>query len=272
MHQIITCDLDGTLLTSNYNISNYTRNILKKIINKETIFVISTGRNFADTWKIKNQLNIQAFMITCNGAEIYNNDGKKIYNNNIKTDITLQLSQMFYLKQDIITHIYFKNKWYTNKNIDTNLKLLNSFSIKNQLYTKNFFKNKNAEKIFFTSNNYSQLKIIQSYLQKKFKNKITTTFSKKNCLEINKNKVSKGTALIFLLKKLNLSLNNCIAFGDGMNDKDMLSISGNSFIMKNGDIELKKSLPDVPIIGSNNEDAVAYCLYNTFIKNKKICK
>ncbi|QCI26584.1 hypothetical protein D9V80_00135 [Buchnera aphidicola (Thelaxes californica)] len=61
--------------------------------------------------------------------------------------------------------------------------------------------------------------------------------------KINHFNVSKGQALKFLLKKLTLSFKKCISFEDGFNNYDMLSMSGISFIMNNGDKKLKNKLP-----------------------------
>lgn len=43
--------------------------------------------------------------------------------------------------------------------------------------------------------------------------------------------VSKGHALEAVAKKLGYSLQDCIAFGDGMNDAEMLSMAGKGCIM-----------------------------------------
>jgi len=70
-------------------------------------------------------------------------------------------------------------------------------------------------------------------------------------------KVSKGNALFFLIKYLNYSLKNCIAFGNAMNDIEMLKISGKACIVQNADLELKSKLPYIEVIKSNDEDGVA---------------
>ena len=73
--------------------------------------------------------------------------------------------------------------------------------------------------------------------------------------------VSKGEALKVVAESLNLTLENCIAFGDGMNDVEMLSMAGKGLVMETSHIKVKQALPDNEVIGSNADDAVAHYLH-----------
>ena len=59
-------------------------------------------------------------------------------------------------------------------------------------------------------------------------------------------------------------MNETIAFGDGLNDLEMLGIVGKGFIMENGSETLKKLLPNLEIIGNNTNDGVAKKLKEIF--------
>ncbi len=56
-----------------------------------------------------------------------------------------------------------------------------------------------------------------------------------------------------------------IAFGDGFNDLEMLSVVGKGCIMENASEKLKKALPKNEIIGKNTEDAVANYLKKLYL-------
>lgn len=86
--------------------------------------------------------------------------------------------------------------------------------------------------------------------------RVNVSFSLPTCLEVMAGGVSKGHALDAVSKSLGASLKECIAFGDGMNDKEMLSMVGKGCIMKNADQRLKNLLPDLEVIGSNADQAV----------------
>ncbi|HAH02342.1 MAG TPA: sugar/pyridoxal phosphate phosphatase YigL, partial [Vibrio sp.] len=61
-------------------------------------------------------------------------------------------------------------------------------------------------------------------------------------------------------KSLNLTLDNCVAFGDGMNDAEMLAMAGKGLVMGTSHEKVFKALPDNEVIGSSADDAVAHYL------------
>ena len=60
---------------------------------------------------------------------------------------------------------------------------------------------------------------------------------------------NKGAALAVLSQHLGFTLQDCMAFGDAMNDREMLGSVGRGFIMGNAMPQLKAELPHLPIIG-----------------------
>ncbi|QCI19617.1 MAG: Cof-type HAD-IIB family hydrolase [Buchnera aphidicola (Brevicoryne brassicae)] len=268
MCRIITVDLDGTLLSSKNKITEYTKKIIN-LLTKKNFFIIASGRHYLDVIKIRDILNIQSFMITSNGARIYDLDNKLIFSDDLDKDIALKLCKIVYEDKDIITQIYRNNKWYINNNkIDNNFcPSLTSLEYKN-FNLENFRFNK-INKIFFTSKNFHKLYNLEKKIIQSWNNKVNISFSVPGCLEVVSGKSSKGYGLKLISRLLNIPLKNCFSFGDGMNDHDMLVVSGKSYIMKNADLRLKNALPNVKIIESNDNDGVAKCLYEIFIKNKK---
>jgi hydroxymethylpyrimidine pyrophosphatase-like HAD family hydrolase len=60
-------------------------------------------------------------------------------------------------------------------------------------------------------------------------------------------------------------LKACIAFGDGMNDAEMLSMAGKGCIMANAHQRLKDLYPELQVIGDNAEDAVPRYLRKLYL-------
>ena len=87
MYRIIATDLDGTLLSKDHKITEYTKNIIKFLSNHGIYFVLASGRHYIDVMRIRDILEIDAFMITSNGSEVYNLDGTLIFKNNLYPDI-----------------------------------------------------------------------------------------------------------------------------------------------------------------------------------------
>ncbi len=71
---------------------------------------------------------------------------------------------------------------------------------------------------------------------------------------------NKGAALTVLTQHLGLSLRDCMAFGDAMNDREMLGSVGSGFIMGNAMPQLRAELPHLPVIGHCRNQAVSHYL------------
>ncbi len=67
-----------------------------------------------------------------------------------------------------------------------------------------------------------------------------------------------------MLDRLDKNPAQCAAFGDNMNDIDLLETAGHPFMMNNANPDLIKRLPDVPRIGNNFEASVAHQLRKLF--------
>ena len=74
----------------------------------------------------------------------------------------------------------------------------------------------------------------------------------------------KGNALKQMTKHLSISLEECIAFGDGMNDVEMLAEVGKGCIMGNADPRLVQACPQLEVIGRHGHEAVASYLRAIF--------
>ncbi|EPY35571.1 haloacid dehalogenase-like hydrolase-like protein [Strigomonas culicis] len=62
------------------------------------------------------------------------------------------------------------------------------------------------------------------------------------CLDIVSSNISKATALQHILRELNLTFDQVVTFGDGMNDIEMLSKAGRGFVMANANPRVKDLL------------------------------
>ena len=78
--------------------------------------------------------------------------------------------------------------------------------------------------------------------------------SLRNNIEINSARAGKGNALRALCEKLDLDTSESVAFGDGLNDADMLRAAGRGCAMQNA-VPAVKEAADV-IVETNNEAGV----------------
>ena len=84
---------------------------------------------------------------------------------------------------------------------------------------------------------------------------IKVTASTWNNIELNVKSAHKGNALKRFAEHLGYTLENCMAFGDGMNDFTMVEQAGLGIAMENAEPEVKRVAKYVTL--SNDEDGVA---------------
>ena len=89
-------DIDGTLLTPEGKVSERTKNIICKVLNKypDLHFVLASGRARPATQKIREVLNIMkrpnTESLLTNGCVIYSSDNKILYQNTIPTEFFIR--------------------------------------------------------------------------------------------------------------------------------------------------------------------------------------
>lgn len=78
----------------------------------------------------------------------------------------------------------------------------------------------------------------------------------------------KGAAITYLQEKYNISSEECIAFGDSLNDLSMMKVVSHSVAMSNADDQLKQICRYE--IGTNNEQSVLDILEKVFFQGEHI--
>jgi hydroxymethylpyrimidine pyrophosphatase-like HAD family hydrolase len=105
---------------------------------------------------------------------------------------------------------------------------------------------------------------VAANLAREFGDALYVTYSLPDCLEVMTSNVSKGRALQIVLESVGVDAAHCVAFGDNMNDIDLLETAGHPFMMNNANPDLITRLPNVPRIGNNFEAGVAHHLRKLF--------
>ena len=83
---------------------------------------------------------------------------------------------------------------------------------------------------------------------------LRTILSGADWCDVSQITANKGDAMRFIKEKFSLKKEECMAFGDHMNDYEMLLECGSAFVTENGYAPLKKLIPNV--IPSNTEGGV----------------
>ena len=272
--KIIALDLDGTLLDSEKRLSEVNREALARAAEKGALIVPTTGRFFGMMPSAVRDLPFVRYAITINGAQVYDREtDTAIVRDEIPLDMALGVMEVLD-RYDVIYDCYRQNwGWMTaalqDKAADyaTNehyLKMVREFrepvpELKQHL--RETAADGDVQKIMLFAPNSqvsglsSQvLESITAEIKEKFPD-IKVTSSTWNNIELNIKTAHKGNALRHFAKCLGFGLENCMAFGDGMNDFTMVEAAGLGVAMANAEPEVKRVAKW--IAPSNDENGVA---------------
>lgn len=258
--KIVASDLDGTLLAPNHQLSAYSKETLKALHEQGYTFVFATGRHHVDVASIRRTVGIPAYMITSNGARVHDQNDQEMYSQNVPEDLVQSVIDTIKTDPEILIHMYQNDDWLLNKEDDELREFHEEFTYK--LYDQDNAPTDGIAKIFFThpAKDHDHLVTFETKLREQFGDQLNIAFSTPWCLEVMSAGVSKGDALKAVAESIGLTLENTIAFGDGMNDVEMLSMAGKGLVMGTSHEKVMKALPNNEVIGSNVDDAVAHYL------------
>ncbi|MEZ8945636.1 Cof-type HAD-IIB family hydrolase [Vibrio sp. 10N.247.311.12] len=260
--KIVASDLDGTLLAPNHQLSDFTKLTLKKLHDQGYTFIFATGRHHVDVAGIRQIAGIPAYMITSNGARVHDQNDQLMYSQNVPQELVQPVIDIVRQDPNIFIHMYQNEDWLLDREDEMLAKFHSESGFSYKRFEADNAPNDGIAKVFFThpEQDHEYLVTFEQKLKEAFGDKLNVAFSTPWCLEVMAAEVSKGHALDAVAKSLNLTLDNCVAFGDGMNDAEMLAMAGKGLIMGTSHEKVMKALPDNEVIGSNADDAVAHYL------------
>ena len=268
---IVALDLDGTLLDSEKRLSEANREALARAAARGVLIVPTTGRFFGMMPPAVRDLPFVRYAITINGAQVYDREtDTALVRDEIPLATALGVMELLD-RHDVIYDCYRQNwGWMTaalqDKAADyaTNehyLKMVREFRkpvSELKAHLRETAADGDVQKIMLFSRRDDRdaraLKAIAAEMAQKFP-EIKVTASTWNNIELNIRTAHKGNALKRFAEHLGFGLENCMAFGDGMNDFTMVEAAGLGIAMANAEPEVKRVAKW--IAPSNDEDGVA---------------
>jgi len=256
-YKAIVCDLDGTLLNNQHSVSEFTQSEIKRVSNLGIKVILATGRHYVDVKSVAEKLELDTCIIGSNGTRAYSGKGEMLIMHNL--DISVVEGIMNYdLPGDIHLNIYQGKEWLVLKD---HKELLDFHKDSGFKYRKisgiEDLKIDEVNKFYLYSQDQELMQKVEQDLKAIFSEKADIFFSYYSVIEVMPKGISKGLALEELMKNEGIKAEEVMAFGDGLNDYEMLKWVGKGLIMENADENLVKKLPHLQMIGNNNEDGVA---------------
>ena len=277
MYKLIASDVDGTIMPDNEVATQRTRRAVELVNTTSAIMSLSTGRRIASTEVVANTLGISNNPLICHcGAVITLPSQKKIIKaTHISSDIAFQITKMALNSGSSVSILenvyegrrifqlplphYFRtvayNSWYGSYCRPCELSEVKNLSDPIQISLQG--------KADFVVRAYNDIKTV-------FKDTLVyvdygTLSSGDYVIDIFGTNVSKAQALLVLMDIYKIDVDEVVAFGDGLNDLEILGIAGLSVAMENAINHIKDRCMRVTL--SNNEDGVAHVIEELYNKN-----
>ena len=266
MKKAIVTDLDGTLFNEKSKISPYTADILRKATEQGYKIIIASGRHHADVnYIIQDFLKIPAYGISANGSSVISPEGEMVIKHRMREDLVKKLVTLE-VPKDVYIHLYKGEKWFCNSYDEGSVvhQAMSGFMFEVVDYN-DFNDFSDCSKICFIARSEEGIKYMERTVNQMKDPDLSFFFTMARCFEAMDIKADKALALSAVLQKEGISKGNVFAFGDGMNDKEMLSLAGNGFVMNNAVSGLKDALPKCKIIGNNCDDAVGHFIEDNIL-------
>lgn len=263
MKKIIAVDIDGTLLNSNRQISENTKNALIKAQKLGHIVVIASGRDPFGVYPFAKELEFDKYnglLSNFNGGRITNYKTKEVLINH-PLDIELAREILKFSEDNIDMHyiIYTDNGILTDSH-DTYVldevceKAFTTYKVVENLADTFDFP---INKIMF-SQDPDLIDKDSKKLKDKFFDRTAQVKSTPYYYEIMPKGIDKGKSLIEIAKYFDMDMKDVIAFGDEENDLTMIEMAGVGVVMGNGTEDMKKRADFVT--KTNDEDGIVYYL------------
>ncbi len=290
MYKLVTVDLDGTLLNSYGDVTEYTKQVINKVQDKGVEIMIASGRPIDSIKTIAEEINSTKYFIAGNGAIIYDiKNDKIIYEKYIPRSKVLEIAKVceennisynIYTEESIITQdLKYNVLYYYKENLkkDAN-KITTIIKVDNILEYVKKEENLKCLKITVCDENQTifrsiirRLRAIEnidvmdvSHMSRKvFKHGTEDITIEYFYTEISSTQVNKWQAIKYLLPILEISPEEVIGIGDNINDKQMIENAGLGICMGQSTPVIKE-ISD-KITDSNIDDGVGKVLDEIFL-------
>lgn len=230
--KVIFFDIDGTILDHNKEIPLSTRDTIKNLKNHGHHVAIATGRAPFMFEDLRRELDIHSF-VSFNGQYVVFED-EVIYENPLKKETLDHLLQFAEKENHPLVFMSEENMMSTTGDHPLIEQSMGSLKIAQPRQNRDYYLDRNIyQTLLFCeigeeerySNQYSELKLIRWH-------DVSADILPANG--------SKAEGIKQLAKRLNIKRENIYAFGDGLNDLEMIEYVGTGVVMGNAVPSLKE--------------------------------
>lgn len=255
-YKIIFSDIDGTLLTSNHEVSERTKDRINDLKKRNIPFVLVSARMPKGISKVQKEINYKSPIVCYSGGLVVDKSGKYILSNGINIVLAHEIKK--YINSNwssVSTSCYCYDDWIVddkeNEWIKQESDITSVEPIEGEIIDA--CSNKVIHKILCMGKP-DLIDELQSALLNKYSG-LSIYKSKDTYLEIMDADAKKSGAMKILCDLFKNDICESIAIGDNYNDVDMIKAAGLGVAMGNAPLKVKNISDEVT--DTNDNDGVA---------------
>lgn len=256
--QLAAFDLDGTLLNSNHDISQENHDALQQLIANDVLVVLVSGRMHQSIKPISDKVGLDNPIISYNGAMVKHATSGEVFHHTpvpaedamaIVKDCMEQNLHLNYCLNDEL-FVSERNEWSELYEARTGVPATpvgDLFNLAGETPTK-----------LLIIHPPEELPPLLMRFKSTYLKKLYVTQTQPEYIEFMNPQVSKGSALTSLVERLNIPMEETVAFGDSYNDESLIKTAGFGIAMSNAVQPIKDCADHITL--SNEQDGVAIAI------------
>ena len=261
---LIVCDVDGTLVDSQKQLSDGNRAAIERARAAGIGFTIISARPRSGLMWIAEALDLDAPMGAFNGGIVFRRDGSIAEHHTIAPEVA---RGMFDLIGDapVDRWVFADDRWYASSGEGTHVDHERRASNQAPVVTNDIDDLlDHADKITFVSDDAPLLAGLHQRAAVRFGDAATVVQSQTYYLDVTAKAANKGDGIAALAKAMHVDLGKTVAIGDQGNDIAMFVRAGRAIAMGNATDAAKAAAGMVT--RSNDADGVAYAIDTMILK------
>lgn len=235
--KLIVSDLDGTLLDSNHNLPTDFWEIEQQLADKSILFAIASGRQLFNIISLFDKIKERTLFLAENGTFAYYK-GEELFINDLPKENAIEFIKIGRTVKDGYVILCGKKSAYVENTDERFLNEVRKYYTKLQIVDDLTQVDDVVLKVTICDFNDVPT---NSYLYfKEFENDFKVAISGLIWLDVTSFTANKGVAIEIIQKKLAISKEETMVFGDFLNDLEMMETAEFSFAMKNAHKDIIK--------------------------------
>lgn len=259
---LIVSDLDGTLLGADHDLHADTIATLRALAEQGHHLAFASGRHYRDMLAFRERLGVPVHMISTNGAYLHAPDDQLLHARHLATEHARELTALS-RPAGVRLNLYQDDEWLIDAPAPELLALHAHTGFGYRVVDPALLDGQGVGKVLYIGDP-EHLAELEADILERLGEQLHVTYSMTNSLEVMAGGVNKGAALSALLSSLGVDRQRCLAFGDNLNDSEMLTVAGEAHVMANAHPALAGRVPMARRIGHHAESAVARQLQERF--------